>query len=69
MNTYTSKTLLNGRRGLWQRFQIMRAMRLYARIILLQEEADRLMAKANKLIRENSIAPAPLFDRLDKEGG
>lgn len=44
-------------------------MRLYAQI---ERGADRLRlkkAKADRLIRDNSLAPCPLFDRLDNDGG
>ncbi len=53
-------------RRLWKRLQIWRGMQLYAEI---ERDAERLRlkkAKADRLVRDNSLAPCPLFDRLDE---
>ena len=67
MNTSPSRPLTSGPLRLWQRLNIWRAMRLYAEIERDKERMRLKKAKADRLIRDNSLAPCPLFDRL--EGG
>lgn len=65
MNISRSRPHTNGLLRLWQRLQISRAMRLYAEI---ERDAERMRlkkAKADRLVRDNSLAPCPLFDRLE----
>lgn len=42
---------------LWHRFQIWRAMRMYARVERLEREANALWATANSLIRHHAEDP------------
>jgi hypothetical protein len=53
---------------LWRRFQHWRAMRLYARVNAMPEEARRLTARADRMIGKNVKPPMPLFDWRDSEG-
>lgn len=66
MNISQSKPLMSGPRRLWLRLRIWRGMRLYAEI---ERDAERMRlkkAKADRLVRDNSLAPCPLFDRLEE---
>lgn len=67
MNTYRSKPLGAALGLAWRRFQYWRAMRMYAQVVRLKDRAERLFAKANRLIGRNVQAPMPLFDR-DRDG-
>lgn len=54
--------------GPWKRFQLWRAKRMYARIALLELEANVLLRHANRLVRENSVPPpGPLFAGASSE--
>ncbi len=63
MNTWRSNALTKTPHGLWRRFQHWRAMRMYARVVWHRREAERLLARANRLIGRNVEPPMPLFDR------
>lgn len=68
MNTSTLSGLTKLPMRLWRHFQYWRAMRMYARVRRLLEEARLLTAKADRLIGTNVKPPMPLFDRMDGEG-
>lgn len=48
---------------LWRRYQHWRAMRMLRRVVRLKDEAERLYATANQLLKRNVRSPLPLFDR------
>ena len=66
MNTSKSNGLIKLPATLWRRFQYWRGMRIYRRIVLMAQEAERLEAKANRLVGRNVQQPMPLFDRLSE---
>lgn len=65
MNTFELKPSTNTLGWLWKRYQVWRAMRMLRRIPVMREEAQAMLAEAQRLLRENTIPPAgPLFDGL-----
>lgn len=68
MNTSQSNGLTRMLALQFRRFQHWRAMRMYARISRLKDEAEWLYEKANRLIGRNVQHPMPLFDRDNQEG-
>ena len=66
MNMYASRTPISGLRRRWQRLKIWYALRLYSEIERDMERMRRKKGTADRLIRDNSLAPLPLFDRPDE---
>jgi hypothetical protein len=62
---WPSKRLTTLPMRLWRRFNLWRALRIYARCNRQSERLRLRLAKADRLVRDNSLAPCPLFDRLD----
>lgn len=67
MSIYKSNRLTATPALLWRRFQYWRAMRMLSRVVALKHEAERLFARANKLMGRHIRPPMPLFDH-DSEG-
>lgn len=65
MNTSKSNAPLKLPMRVWRGFQHWRAMRIYARVVWMAAEAERLTAKADQMIGKNVKPPMPLFDRDD----
>lgn len=68
MNISQSRGLTRLPMRLWRRFNHWRAMRLYARVRRMPEQAAELTAMADRLIGKNVRPPMPLFDRDYSEG-
>lgn len=68
MNTWPSRALITAPIRLWHRFQIWRAMRMYAEVSALERAAWLIKMEADRLMTKHAVPPAgPLFEKLDKD--
>lgn len=61
MNTWGLSTLGRLPMRLWRRFHIWRAKRMYARVMRMEPESERLLNKADRLMRKHAEDPQQRF--------
>jgi hypothetical protein len=57
MNSWGLCALMKAPMRLWRRFHIWRAKRMYARVEAMEPESNRLLAKADALMRRHAEDP------------
>lgn len=65
MSIWQSNGPMRPRKGLWHRFHVWRAKRIYRRIVTMEGEALALKAKADALMRKHAEPPQLRLDLGD----